>query len=39
MPRLSVRGYLIDQNVKIRIDVGAFASTLGGGERVDVLAP
>jgi outer membrane protein OmpA-like peptidoglycan-associated protein len=36
---LAVRSYLIDQNVKTRIEVGAFASTNGGGERVDVLAP
>lgn len=36
---LSVRSYLIDQNMKTRIEVGAFASTDGGGERVDVLAP
>ena len=39
---LAVRSYLIDQNVKTRIEVGAFASTAGGGgggERVDVLAP
>jgi outer membrane protein OmpA-like peptidoglycan-associated protein len=35
---LAVRSYLIDQNVRTRIEVGAFAST-GGGERVDVLAP
>ena len=34
-----VRSYLIDQNVKTRIEVGAFASTNGGSERVDVLAP
>ena len=36
---LAVRSYLIDQNVKTRIEVGAFASTNGGSERVDVLAP
>ena len=36
---LAVRSYLIDQNMKTRIEVGAFASTVGGGERVDVLAP
>lgn len=36
---LAVRSYLIDQNVRTRIEVGAFASTNGGGERVDVLAP
>ena len=35
---LAVRSYLIDQNVKTRIEVGAFAST-NGGDRVDVLAP
>ena len=36
---LAVRSYLIDQNVKTRIEVGAFASISGGSERVDVLAP
>jgi outer membrane protein OmpA-like peptidoglycan-associated protein len=36
---LAVRSYLIDLNVKTRIEVGAFASTGGGSERVDVLAP
>ena len=34
---LSVRSYLIDQGVRARIEVGAFASS--GGERVDVLGP
>ncbi len=38
---LSVRSYLIDQGVRGRIEVGAFASSNGGagGERVDVLGP
>jgi outer membrane protein OmpA-like peptidoglycan-associated protein len=36
---LAVRSYLIDQNVKTRIEVGAFASSPGGSERVEVLAP
>ena len=38
---LAVRSYLIDQGVKARIEVGAFASeTRGpGSERVDVLTP
>ena len=38
---LSVRSYLIDQGVRSRIEVGAFASSGGGpgGERVDVLGP
>lgn len=38
---LSVRSYLIDQGVKARIEVGAFASPGrgGGGERVDIVAP
>jgi outer membrane protein OmpA-like peptidoglycan-associated protein len=38
---LSVRSYLIDQGVKARIEVGAFAASRGSGaaERVDVLAP
>ena len=38
---LSVRSYLIDQGVKARIEVGAFASSgsSGGSERVDVLGP
>jgi outer membrane protein OmpA-like peptidoglycan-associated protein len=38
---LSVRSYLIDQGVRARIEVGAFASSnsSGGSERVDVLGP
>ena len=36
---LAVRSYLIDQGVKTRIEVGAFASNGGGSERVDVLVP
>ncbi len=38
---LIVRSYLIDQGVKARIEVGAFAASrgAGAGERVDVLAP
>jgi len=38
---LSVRSYLIDQGVKARIEVGAFASTTrgGAGDRVDVVTP
>ena len=38
---LAVRSYLIDQGVKSRIEVGAFATNGGGGggERVDVIAP
>jgi len=38
---LSVRSYLIDQGVKTRIEVGAFASSGGapGGDRVDVIGP
>ena len=38
---LAVRMYLIDQGVKARIEVGAFAAnrSSGAGERVDVLAP
>jgi len=38
---LAVRSYLIDQGVKARIEVGAFAASRGpgAGERVDVLAP
>lgn len=38
---LSVRSYLIDQGVRARIEVGAFASsnTSGASERVDVLGP
>ena len=38
---LAVRSYLIDQGVKARIEVGAFAASrgAGAGERVDVLAP
>ena len=38
---LSVRTYLIDQGVKARIEVGAFASNGSGpgSERVDVLGP
>lgn len=34
---LSVRSYLIDQGVRSRIEVGAFASNSRGGERVDVI--
>ena len=38
---LAVRSYLIDQGVKARIEVGAFAAGRNGGpaERVDILAP
>lgn len=38
---LAVRSYLIDQGVKIRIEVGAFASENRGpgSERVDILSP
>jgi outer membrane protein OmpA-like peptidoglycan-associated protein len=38
---LAVRSYLIDQGVKARIEVGAFASeTRGAGsDRVDILSP
>ncbi|MBS0540293.1 MAG: OmpA family protein [Proteobacteria bacterium] len=37
---LSVRSYLIDQGIRGRIEVGAFASSAGGagGERVDILS-
>jgi outer membrane protein OmpA-like peptidoglycan-associated protein len=38
---LAVRSYLIDQGVKIRIEVGAFASEARGvgSDRVDVITP
>ena len=38
---LAVRSYLIDQSVKARIEIGAFAASSNGvgGDRVDVLAP
>jgi len=38
---LSVRSYLIDQGVRIRIEVGAFSSSTAGAgsDRVDVLGP
>jgi outer membrane protein OmpA-like peptidoglycan-associated protein len=38
---LAVRSYLIDQGVKARIEVGAFAAGRNSGpaERVDILAP
>jgi outer membrane protein OmpA-like peptidoglycan-associated protein len=38
---LTVRSYLVDQGVKMRIEVGAFASNAAGSdsERVDIVAP
>jgi outer membrane protein OmpA-like peptidoglycan-associated protein len=38
---LSVRSYLIDQGMKARIEVGAFAAAArgAGGDRVDVIVP
>jgi outer membrane protein OmpA-like peptidoglycan-associated protein len=38
---LAVRSYLIDQGVKARIEVGAFAAAArgAGNERVDVVTP
>jgi outer membrane protein OmpA-like peptidoglycan-associated protein len=37
---LAVRSYLIDQGVKARIEVGAYAADArGGSERVDIVAP